>query len=240
VKKETKEKICVALDVEDSRKARVLVRKLSDYVGFFKIGFQLFTSEGPKIVRSVQDNGGRVFLDLKYHDIPNTAASASVAAMKLGAAIINLHASGGFDMMSSVAISLKKKSLDLQLDKPITLAVTVLTSLNRTNLNHELRIPGAVEEQVVHLAKLAKKAGLDGVVASPLEIKKIRKACGGNFVILTPGIRPAWAGADDQKRIMTPKEAIDAGADIIVIGRPIIAAKNPADAARRVLDEIEQ
>ncbi len=236
----TKDKLCIALDVEDSKKAKALVRKLADYVGFFKIGFQLFTSEGPKIVKAVQDHGGKVFLDLKYHDIPNTAASASVEAMKLGTAIINLHASGGFAMMDAVASTLNKKSKELQIKKPLTLAVTVLTSLNIKNLNEELRIPGTVEEQVVHLAKLSQKAGLDGVVASPLEITKIRKACGNHFIILTPGIRPVWAGADDQKRIMTPKEAISAGADIIVIGRPIIAAKDPVDAAKRVLDEIER
>lgn len=235
-----KEKICVALDVDSRQKAKTLVKKLADHVGYFKIGFQLFTSEGPKIVRMVLDQGGKVFLDLKFHDIPNTAANASVEAMKLGASIINIHSSGGFEMMKTVVTTITTKAQELRLTKPIILAVTVLTSLNQQNLNEDLRIPGDIESHVIHLARLTERAGVDGVIASPLEIKKIREACRKDFVILTPGIRPAWSSSDDQKRIMTPRQAIDAGADIIVIGRPIIAAKDPSDAAKKVLDEIEQ
>ncbi|MEO5355694.1 MAG: orotidine-5'-phosphate decarboxylase [Nitrospirae bacterium YQR-1] len=231
-------KLCVALDVDTSSAAMELVSKLKNYAGYFKVGFQLFTSEGPQIVKAIIAEGGKVFLDLKFHDIPNTAAKASIEAMNSGAAIFNLHASGGFEMMSAVSNALNTESAQRNIQKPVVLAVTVLTSLNGKILNDELRVPGDVQTHVLHLSRLAKEAGLDGVVASAREIKPVREACGNGFIILTPGIRPAWSATDDQKRFMTPKEAISSGADIIVIGRPIISAKNPVDAAKKVLDEI--
>ncbi|HCL90386.1 MAG TPA: orotidine-5'-phosphate decarboxylase [Candidatus Atribacteria bacterium] len=234
-----KERLVLALDVDDFKKAEELVGKLSDYVGVFKIGSQLFTAEGAKVVNMVNKRGGKVFLDLKFHDIPNTVARAAEVATKLGVYIFNVHASGGYEMMKAAAEASKKISLTLGIRKPLILGVTLLTSINQEILEKEIGIKKRIEEQVVYLAKLAKTAGLDGVVASSWEIKEIRKACGENFVILTPGIRPAGKSSDDQKRVMTPREAIKLGADFLVIGRPIRNASNPVEAAKEILREME-
>jgi len=235
----TKERLVLALDVDNFKKAEELVSKLNNYVGVFKIGSQLFTAEGAKVVNMVNDKGGKVFLDLKFHDIPNTVARAAEVATKSGVYIFNVHTSGGYEMMKAAAEATKKTSLALGINKPLILGVTLLTSINQEILEKEIGIKKRLEEQVVHLAKLAKAAGLDGVVASPREIKEIRKACGENFVILTPGIRPAGKSSDDQKRIMTPREAIKLGADFLVIGRPIRNAFNPVEAAKEILKEME-
>ena len=188
----------------------------------------------------INKRGGKVFLDLKYHDIPNTVARAAEVATKLGVYIFDLHTSGGYEMMKAAAEARNKISLDLGLRKPLILGVTLLTSINQEILEKDLGIKRRLEEQVVHLARLAKTAGLDGVVASPREIKGIRKACGEDFIILTPGIRPAGKSFDDQKRIMTPREAIRLGADFLVIGRPIRDAANPVEAAKEILKEMEE
>ncbi len=233
-----KNKLCVALDVDSGSKAKALVHELKDYVGYFKIGMQLFTSEGPQIVRDINELGGQVFLDLKYHDIPNTVASAAIEAAKLGTSIINVHASGGYEMMNETSRKLGEFCEKNQIKKPIILAVTVLTSINERIMNDDMKVLGPVDAQVTHLARLAKKAGLDGVVSSPLEITNIRAACGSGFIILTPGIRPAWAAANDQKRITTPREAVDSGSDILVLGRPITDNPKPAEAAKLVLEEL--
>jgi len=235
----TKERLVLALDVDDFKKAEELVSKLSDYVGAFKIGNQLFTAEGTKVVDMVNKKGGKVFLDLKFHDIPNTVARAAEVATKLGIYIFNVHTSGGYEMMKVAAEASKKISSILGIRKPLILGVTLLTSINQEILEKEIHIKKKLEEQVVHLAKLAKAAGLDGVVASPWEIKEIRKACGEDFVILTPGIRPAGKSSDDQKRVMTPQEAIKLGSDFLVIGRPIRNASNPVEAAKEILREME-
>ena len=234
-----RERLVLALDVDDFKKAEELVGKLSDYVGVFKIGSQLFTSEGGKVVNMVNDKGGKVFLDLKFHDIPNTVARAAEVATELGVYIFNVHTSGGYEMMKAAAEASKKTSLALGIKKPIILGVTLLTSINQKILEKEIGIKKRLKEQVVHLAKLAKTAGLDGVVASPREIKEIRKACGEDFVILTPGIRPAGKSSDDQKRVMTPREAVKLGVDFLVIGRPIRNAANPVEAAKEILREME-
>ena len=234
-----RERLVLALDVDDFKKAEELVDELSDYVGVFKIGNQLFTAEGPKIVDMVNKKGGKVFLDLKFHDIPNTVACAAEAAAKLGVSIFNVHTSGGYEMMKAAAEATAKISQEISIRKPIILGVTLLTSINQEILEKEVGIKKRLEEQVVHLAKLAKAAGLDGVVASSWEIKEIRKACGEDFVILTPGIRPTGKSSDDQKRIMTPREAIKLGANFIVIGRPIRNAANPVEAAKQILREME-
>ena len=234
-----RERLVLALDVDDFKKAEELVGELSDYVGVFKIGNQLFTAEGPKVVDMVNKKGGKVFLDLKFHDIPNTVARAAEVATKLGVYIFDIHTSGGYEMMKAAAEATKKISLALGIIKPIILGVTLLTSINQEILEKDLGIKKRLEEQVVHLAKLAKAAGLDGVVASSREIKEIRKACGKDFLILTPGIRPAGKSSDDQKRIMTPREAIKLGADFLVIGRPIRNAANPVEAAKQILREME-
>jgi len=235
-----KERLVLALDVDDFKKAEELVGKLSDYVGVFKIGNQLFTAEGTEVVNMINEREGKVFLDLKFHDIPNTVARAAEVATKLGVYIFNVHTSGGYEMMKAAAEASKKISSALGLRKPLILGVTLLTSINQEILEKDLGIKRRLEEQVVHLAKLAKEAGLDGVVASSREIKEIRKACGEDFIILTPGIRPAGKSSDDQKRIMTPGEAIKLGADFLVIGRPIRNASNPVEAAKEILKEMEE
>lgn len=235
-----REKLVLALDVDDFKKADELVGKLSDYVGVFKIGSQLFTAEGAKVVNMVNERGGKVFLDLKFHDIPNTVARATEVATKLGVYIFNVHTSGGYEMMRAAAEASEKISLALGIRKPLILGVTLLTSINQEILEKEIGITRRLEEQVVHLAKLAKAAGLDGVVASSREIKQIRKTCGEDFIILTPGIRPAGKSSDDQKRVMTPGEAIKLGADFLVIGRPIRNASNPVEAAKEILKEMEE
>ena len=234
-----KERLVLALDVDDFKKAEELVGKLSDYVGVFKIGSQLFTAEGAKVVNMVNKRGGKVFLDLKFHDIPNTVARAAEVATKLGVYIFNVHTSGGYEMMKAAAEAAAKTSQDLGIRKPLILGVTLLTSINQEILEKEIGIKKRLEEQVVHLAKLAKAAGFDGVVASSWEIKEIRKACGEDFVILTPGIRPTGKSSDDQKRVMTPQEAIKLGSDFLVIGRPIRNASNPVEAAKEILREME-
>ncbi len=235
-----KERLVLALDVDDFKKAEELVGKLRGHVGVFKIGSQLFTSEGAEIVNMVNEKGGKVFLDLKFHDIPNTVARAAEIATKLGVFIFNVHTSGGYEMMKTAAEAAKKISVTLGIRRPLILGVTLLTSINQEILEKEIGIKKRLEEQVVHLAKLAKSAGLDGVVASPWEIQEIRKACGEGFVILTPGIRPAGESFDDQKRIMTPQKAVKLGADYLVIGRPIRNAINPVEAAKEILKEMER
>ena len=234
-----REKLVLALDVDDFKSAEGLVDKLKDYVGVFKIGSQLFTSEGIKVIEMVNQKGCRVFLDLKFHDIPNTVKGAAESATKLGIYMFNIHTSGGYEMMKSAAEATKETSLKSGIKKPLVLGVTVLTSINQEVLEKEIGVNKTIKEHVVHLAKLAKAAGLDGVVASPHEIKDIRDACGEDFVILTPGIRPKSKYLDDQKRVMTPKQALSLGADFLVIGRPIRNAKNPAEAAQDILKEME-
>lgn len=240
MKLSARERLVLALDVNNFKKAEELVDKLTDYVGVFKIGNQLFTAEGIKVIKMVQEKGGKVFLDLKFHDIPNTVARAAEVVSKLGVYIFDIHTSGGYEMMKATVEASKKLSFALGISKPLILGVTLLTSINQEILEKEIGIKKNLEEQVVHLAKLAEAAGLDGVVASPWEIKVLRAACGEGFVILTPGIRPAGKSDDDQKRIMTPQEAIKLGADFIVIGRPITNATNPVKASQEILKEMEE
>jgi orotidine-5'-phosphate decarboxylase len=233
-----KERICVALDVSDLDTAKNLASSLAEHVGFFKIGFELFTASGPAAVTAIRDIGGKVFLDLKFHDIPATIERAAAAATNLGISLLNVHASGGLEMMAKAATSVAQTAMKIRFTRPFLLAVTVLTSLDSQILSQELHVAGSLRDQVVHLAKLAIAAGLDGVIASPQEITLIRQACGKDCLIVTPGIRPSGEAANDQRRTLTPKEAIIAGADILVIGRPITGNPNPVDAAKRILDEI--
>ena len=232
---EARSKVIFALDVPTFAEAKHWVSVLSGHVGMFKVGKQLFTGHGPDIVRMVQNFGGDVFLDLKYHDIPNTVAMASLEAARLGVKLINLHALGGYEMMARTVEALGQEFAGRERSR--VLAVTILTSSTGETLR-EVGIEYPVTEMVVRLAKLAHKAGIDGVVASPLEVSLIRDACGPDFLIVTPGVRPAFAAADDQKRIMTPGEAVRAGADYLVIGRPISAAKDPLAAAEAIVQEI--
>lgn len=233
-----KDKIIVALDVETAADARSIVTELSGSVGAFKIGLQLFTAEGPSLVRQLAEAGSRIFLDLKFHDIPNTVARASVEAARLGVWMFNVHAAGGSEMMArtteEVAIACERESIQ----RPKIIAVTVLTSADASTLA-EVGIGGETESQVLRLAQLTAKCGLDGVVASPLEISPVRNAVDSeDFLIVTPGIRPISAALDDQKRVMTPGRAIAAGASYIVIGRPITGAADRSRAVEEILAEI--
>jgi len=232
-------RVIFALDVNTLEDARRFVRLLKDRVGLFKVGLELFTALGKEAVQAVKEEGGHVFLDLKLHDIPNTVSRAAEEAVKLGVKMFNLYATGGLEMMRQTAECCRKLAEKLGQPSPGILAVTILTSLDEGNLN-EVGLVGPVRERVVRLAELAQRAGVDGVVASPQEIVPIRQRCGPKFIIVTPGIRPAFAEAskDDQKRVMTAKEAIIAGADYIVIGRPVRLAADPAVAMDKLLEEI--
>jgi orotidine-5'-phosphate decarboxylase len=232
---EARKKIIFALDVHGLDDIDRWADTLAGKVGMFKVGKELFTSCGPAAVRAVQRHGGQVFLDLKYHDIPNTVASAMLEAARLGVQLANLHALGGAEMMETAASAVHKEFSGA--DRPHLLAVTILTS-STTQTLQQIGIEHSVQDMVLRLARLAQQSGMDGVVASPLEIGLIREACGPDFLIVTPGVRPSFAAVDDQKRIMTPGEAVSSGADYLVIGRPIAKAADPGQAADRIAAEI--
>ncbi len=225
--------IFIALDVDTKSEALSIVNNLKGLGAGFKIGKQLFTMEGPSLVKEIVQMGELVFLDLKYHDIPNTTAKAGLAAANLGVSMFNVHASGGRAMMEAV-----REEMDKIKNPPIVLAVTVLTSLGAADL-HEIGINSTPAEHVARLAKLAKDSGMDGVVASALETTIIREAAGNDFKILTPGIRPASSSKDDQKRIATPADALRNGSDYLVIGRPVTEAKDQRGAFLSILEEIK-
>ncbi len=233
-----KDKLIVALDVDSAERAFELFDKLRDVVGMFKIGLQLFTAAGPDIVRRIVSRGGRVFLDLKFHDIPNTVAAAGVEATRLGVTIFNVHASGGAEMMQHTAEIVNATAEREDLAKPKVIAVTLLTSLDTNNVQNI----GFVEEPrslVRKLARLAADSGLDGVVASPQEIRLVRQeVTNPSFLIVTPGIRAVSSTADDQRRVMTAGEAIADGANHIVVGRPILNASDPVQAALLIVEQI--
>jgi orotidine-5'-phosphate decarboxylase len=228
-------RIIFALDVGEFSDVERWASLLGDKVGMFKIGKQLYTACGPAAVRMIQKHGGEVFLDLKYHDIPNTVAMASLEAARMGVRLFNLHALGGYEMMATTMEAVRREFPGP--DRPRVLAVTILTSSTAETLKG-VGITEPVPEMVVRLASLAKEAGIDGVVASPLEVPLIRAACGSEFLIVTPGVRPADASADDQKRVMTPGEAVRQGADYLVIGRPISGDTDPVAAVERIIDDI--
>ena len=232
-----RERLIFALDVDSFEEAQKWVKQLHTKVGLFKVGKQLFTKCGPEIVEMVRTEGGDVFLDLKYHDIPNTVAKAGVEACRLGAKMFNVHALGGLEMMQQTVTEVDAWCKANNTERPIMLAVTILTSSTEETLQ-KVGIDRPVTEMVPRLAALAKEAGFDGVVASPKEVGLIRQACGADFAIVTPGVRPSFASLDDQKRVTTPADAISNGADYLVIGRPISAAADPVAAADLILDEI--
>jgi len=235
--KSAQERLIFALDIDSFEEARSWVRKLHRKVGVFKVGKQLFTRCGPEVLRMIRDEGGEVFLDLKYHDIPNTVAMAGVEATRLGVRMFNVHALGGREMMERTVTEVDKLAPRGSSGRPLLLAVTILTSSTEATLR-EVGIDRPVTEMVPRLAALAKAAGFDGVVASPQEVGLIREACGRDFAIVTPGVRPDFSSRDDQKRVTTPAEAIAAGADYLVIDRPISAAGDPVAAAELILQEI--
>ena len=225
----TQEIIIVALDVPTKEKALALVKQLRDQISFFKIGLQLYTAEGPEIVRAVLATGAKVWLDIKLHDIPNTVGRAVESASRLGVHMLTIHLSGGGEMMRA-AIAARANDM-------LLLGVTVLTSATEQTLR-EVGIPGTVEDEVLRLAKLGVEAGIDGVVASPHEIRKLRAEFGNKIKIAVQGIRPTWAAPGDQKRFMTPRMALEAGADYIGIGRPIAAHQQPSEAVAKILQEL--
>ncbi len=235
----SKDKLIVALDVDSPRQALALVNTLRDLVGMFKIGSQLFTEAGPKIVSEIASSGKGVFLDLKFHDIPNTVSCAAVAATRLGVSIFNVHASGGREMMRRTADAVSEVAINEGLKRPSIIAVTVLTSFDATMLS-EVGIGSEPEAQVRRLSLLAEASGMDGVVASPQEVTVVRSTVmSSGFLIVTPGVRPAGALLNDQKRVMTPAQAIRTGADYIVVGRPITSAKDPVESTAEILGEME-
>ncbi len=230
------DEVLVALDVDTAAEARSLADRLRGVVGGFKIGSRLFTSEGPSLARDLVGRGDRVFLDLKFHDIPNTVAGAIAAATRLGVWMVNVHASGGHAMMRAAADAAAEEAARLARPRPIVIAVTMLTSLGEDALG-PLGLSGTIAAQVERLATLTQSAGLDGVVASAHEIALIRQRCGDRFTIVTPGIRGAGDAKGDQSRTMTAADALEAGASYLVVGRPIIAAADPRAAARRIAAE---
>ena len=232
-------RLIVALDVHTMDDVRSLVSTLGDTVTYYKVGMELFYSVGPDVVRWLKGQGKQVFLDLKLHDIPNTVAGGLASLMGLGADIVNVHASGGYTMMKTAATKLHAAAAEQGIPCPKIIGVTVLTSMNEDDWK-KLGETEPMADRVTRLAKLAKAAGLDGVVASPQEAAGIREACGDDFLIVTPGVRPSGASVDDQSRIATPAQALQNGATHLVIGRPIRAAKDPKAAALAILKEMER
>ncbi len=235
----SKEKIIVALDVETADEARKIIDEIGGEVGAFKIGLQLFTAAGASFVRELVAQNVKIFLDVKFHDIPNTVAKASVEVARLGVWMFNIHALGGSEMMRRTVENVREICDREKLVQPKIIGVTILTSSNQETLR-EVGIEREIDSQVVNLAQLTAKCGLDGVVASPLEIGKIRQNVEKkDFLIVTPGIRPNFATNDDQKRVMTPGEAVRSGADYLVIGRPITHSDDKLSAVKQILEEIE-
>jgi len=232
------ERIFVALDLTDATEARALARRLSGQVGGFKLGLEFFAANGPDSVRAIVEMGVNVFLDLKFHDIPNTVAGAVRAASATGASILNVHASGGVAMMRAAANAAAEGADLHNFAKPIVAAVTVLTSINEDDLV-AVGQKTPLGDQVKRLARLSKASGLDGVVCSPEESAAVRMACGDGFVRIVPGIRPSWSVTNDQKRFTTPKQALAGGATHLVIGRPITQADDPVEAVFRIVGELE-
>jgi orotidine-5'-phosphate decarboxylase len=223
------DRIIVALDVATKKEALALVDQLREQISFFKVGLQLYTAEGPEIVRAIRATGAKIFLDLKLHDIPNTVAKAVESAAGLGVEMLTIHLCGG-EAMIRAAVSARQREL-------LLLGVTVLTSADEQTLR-QIGIPDKIDDQVLRLAKLGVQKGVDGIVASPHEITTLRREFGDKTKIVVPGIRPGGSESSDQKRVMTPREAIHTGADYLVIGRPIIADSKPRDATRRILEDI--
>ncbi|MDI6703141.1 MAG: orotidine-5'-phosphate decarboxylase [bacterium] len=233
-----KDHLILALDVDSLEEAKDIVDELKDMCGIFKVGPQLFTIYGVETLRMIQRAGCKTFLDLKYHDIPNTLKEVADVVVKLGVYMFTIHTLGGREMMRVVVEEIRQISQDTEIPKPLVLGVTILTSISQRILEDDLGIKRHVKDQVVFLAEAAKEVGLDGVIASPYEVASIRERCGKDFLIVTPGIRMEER-KDDQKRVMTPREAIRDGANYLVVGRPIIYAPNRRDEAKRFLEDIE-
>ncbi len=238
--KTARDRLVLALDVNTMEEAQKLVTELRDYVGVFKVGLQLYTSVGPDIIKMIQDEGREIFFDGKFHDIPNTVAKASANLVKHGVSFFNVHITGGSKMISTCLKLSRETAKSCGLPKPTVLGVTLLTSFGQKTLTEELLINRNIDDYVSQLAKVAKDSGLDGIIASATDVPKIKKACGEDFIILCPAIRPTWSVVNDQIRVVTPKDAIKTGVDYLVVGRPITSAKDRVSAAKLVLDEMEE
>jgi orotidine-5'-phosphate decarboxylase len=236
--REGKKQLILALDVPDHDYALQLIDRFKDLIDIFKVGLELFAAAGPAIINEIHRRDRKVFLDLKFHDIPTTVSKAGLAAARLGVFMFNVHASGGLDMMRKCREDVVNLCLRENLDKPRIIGVTVLTSMSPETLKNELGVQHSLNTHVRHLAGLSLKAGLDGVVASAREAAMIRTHCGRGFLIVTPGIRPSWTAADDQWRTMTPKQAIKEGADFLVMGRAILKQSDPMKAIELIQKEI--
>ncbi|MBR3605098.1 MAG: orotidine-5'-phosphate decarboxylase [Candidatus Gastranaerophilales bacterium] len=239
INEEIRKKLVLALDVEDIKEAKQLVDELSPYIGTFKVGLQLFCGYGLEIVNYIKEKNSDFFLDVKLHDIPNTVEKASYNVIKNGANFFNVHATGGIEMMKAAKKGAMEAAEKYNKKKPLVLAVTVLTSISQEVLTQELSNTKTVEDFVIQLAKNARAAGLDGVVASAKELRAIKREVGEDFIVLTPGIRPAWSNKDDQQRVATPASAIKDGADFIVLGRAVTKAENKIEAMKKIYEEIE-
>jgi orotidine-5'-phosphate decarboxylase len=236
-----KEKLIVALDVESAEEALSLFGELRGEAGMFKVGSQLFTKAGPDLVRRLVADGARIFLDLKFHDIPNTVVAAAREAVRLGVALFDMHAAGGSEMMRRASDATAEEAARLGVERPRVIGVTVLTSMDGDALAETGAAAGNVEEHVQHLARLADASGLDGVVASPHEILPVREAVGrAGFLVVTPGVHPSANAYADQKRVMSPGDAVRHGADFVVVGRAILNSPDPGRAARAIVEEMEK
>lgn len=235
---EAKDRIILALDVDDLDEAEKLVVELKDYVGYFKVGLQLFTSYGFSAIKMIKDHGGKVYCDLKFHDIPNTVSHACSNLIKHNINFFNLHLQGGSKMIMQAVKTSKDVAKSLSVDPPTILGVSLLSSFGQRTLTEELGVDKGLEDYIMSLAKIAKDCGLNGIIAGASESKKIRQELGEDFIILCPATRPTWAAVNDQVRVDTPTDAIKAGVDYLVIGRPITDAEDKTSAVKLIIDEI--
>jgi len=236
--KKPQDRVIVALDHPKLEPALAIADSIGSRVGMLKVGLELFNSAGPQAISELRRRGASVFYDSKFSDIPNTVAGAAAAAARLGVAMFNVHTLGGMRMMAAAKDASERAAEEVGLDPPLVIGVTIVTSLGDEGVRRELGIPEGAGEAAVRLAKLAKEAGLDGVVASVYETLEIKQACGRDFVVVTPGIRPSWATVDDQARVATPRDALVAGSDYLVIGRPVTQAEDPVEALERIIGEM--
>jgi orotidine-5'-phosphate decarboxylase len=235
-----KDKLILALDVDTMEEAKELVSELKDYVGTFKVGLQLFSSVGPDVIKLIHDEGAKIFFDGKFHDIPNTVAKASANLVKHGVSFFNIHIQGGSKMITSSIKLARETAKKYGLPKPTILGVSLLTSFGQRTLTEELKVNMNIDDYVSSLAKLAKSSGLDGIICSATDVPKFKKECGEDFIVLCPAIRPTWSVVNDQIRVVTPSDAVRAGVDYMVVGRPITSADDRVTAAKLILDEIEE
>ncbi len=238
--KSSKDRIVLALDVDTLEEVEQIVKELKDYVGFFKVGLQLIASTGFDSIDIIKNNGGKVFLDSKFHDIPNTVAKASVNLLRKGVDFFNLHIQGGSKMISSTVKLTREYAKKNNLEQPTILGVTLLSSFGQKTLTEELNVNLNIDDYVANLTKIAINSGINGIVASSIEAKEIRKNLNDDFIIMCPAIRPTWSCVNDQIRVLTPKAAINYGVDYLIVGRPIICAENRIAAANLIIDEIEE